>query len=136
MLYSELCGRAATVLHLREALKEEARDCGRPEGLVSILRALRACYGMTTKEARNKLATLCRHFHTTLQEHATEVQRLLLVAYEDSPERHRLNMALGMFSSSLGNAHLQKHLMAIGVETLEVALRRGICAISEVGNLN
>lgn len=117
--------RGATLIHLREALQEGARDCGRAGDLEGIFTALRARYGLTPKEARFRLNTLTKDFKTSLQEHATEVKRLTDVAHGELPAHYRDTMALEMFSSSLGNVYLQRHLLAMNIRDLDSAVRAG-----------
>ena len=76
---------AAARLHLREALKETARDCGKPDTLDGIFAALRARFGLTNREARARLAALKREHKTSLQEHASEMERLVTIASADPP---------------------------------------------------
>jgi hypothetical protein len=116
---------AATLLHLREALKEGARDCGRAQRLTGIFTALRARFGLSPREARSKLNSLRRETSTTLQEHASEVQRLVDVAYADLPQCHKADMIVDTFCSTVGNAYLQRHLLAVPTHTLEDAVRAG-----------
>ena len=113
------------MLHLREVLKDTATDCGKAENVEAIIGALRARFGMSVREARTKLAVLKRDYKITLQEHASEVERLVGIAYEDLPPRHREQMALDTFHSSLGNAYLQRHLLAVPTPNLEMAVRAG-----------
>ena len=54
-----------------------------------------------------------------------EVERLVSLAYGDLPEVHRNGMALETFSSTLGNAYLQRHLLAVQAGTLGEAVRAG-----------
>lgn len=115
----------AKFLHLREALREGARDCGRAGTIDGIFTALRARYGLSPKEARLQLNTLKKRFQTSLQEHATEVQRLTEVAHGELPPQYRDTLALEAFSSSLGNAYLQRHLLAMNVRDMDSAVRAG-----------
>lgn len=115
----------AALLHLRERLKEQARDCGRGSTLPAIFTMLRARFGITPKQARTRLANLKKEYKTTLQEHAMEVERLSNLAFGDLPEPTRQEMAVEHFSGSLGNAYLQRHLLAIHTPTLEAAVRAG-----------
>ena len=48
----------ATRLHLQEALKEGARECGRAGTIPGILAAIRARHGLSAREARAQLASL------------------------------------------------------------------------------
>lgn len=116
---------AAAYLHLREALKEGAQDCGRPQTLAGIFTALRARYGLSPREARTRLNGLRRDSSTTLQEHASEVQRLVEIAYADLPRHNRESMVIDTFCNTIGNAYLQRHLLAVPTDTLEDAVRAG-----------
>jgi hypothetical protein len=116
---------AATLLHIREALKGTAQACGNAETLEGVYNALRARFGLSVREARSKLSTLKREPRTTLQEHATEVTRLMNVAYAELPLEHRQRMTLDMFQGTLGNAYLQRHLLAVDARTLEDTVRAG-----------
>lgn len=71
------------MLHLREELIEKATGLWR-----GIMSTPRACYGMMTKEAMKKIATIGRYSHATLQEHATAAQWLARVAYEHLSVQH------------------------------------------------
>ena len=115
----------ASLLHLRHALKEGARDCGRPGSLAGVISALRARYGLSPKEARAKISTLRKDARVSLQDHATEVSRLCQMAYHDLPDRYRASMALETFSNTLGNTYLQRHLLAVQATTIEQAVRDG-----------
>jgi hypothetical protein len=117
--------RAATLLHLRGALKDEARDCGGADTAAEILEALRARYGLTTREARSRLTYLRKEFKTSLQEHAKKVEELVQVAYPDIRQNTRVEMTVDHFVNSLGNAALQRHLLAVQPDSLVEAVRAG-----------
>lgn len=115
----------AALLHLREALKDEAQDCGRAGTIPAIFTALRARYGLTPREARSRISALKRDSQTSLQEHATEVERLVGVAYADLPQGYQNRMVLDTFCGTIGNSYLQRHLLAVDTETVEDAVRAG-----------
>lgn len=115
----------AALLHLREALKEGAQDCGRAGTIPAIFIALRAKYGLTPREARSRINALKRDTQTTLQEHATEVERLVAVAYADLPQGYQDRMVLDTFCNTIGNSYLQRHFLAVDTETVEDAVRAG-----------
>ena len=71
------------------------------------------------------LARLKRNVKTTLQEHAAEVEKLVNLAHADLPTEYRTSMLVDMFSATLGNAYLQRHLLAVHAPTLERAVRAG-----------
>ena len=116
---------AAALLHLREALKDGARECGKANTIAGIFAALQARFGLSIREARAKLTSLRRDSRTSLQEHAAEVEKLVSIAYADLPERHQTDMALDTFCNTLGHAYLQRHLLAVQADTLENAVRAG-----------
>ena len=116
---------AATVLHLRGTLEEEARDCGAAGDLDDILTALRARFGMTPREARSKLGSLRRAYKTPLQAHATRVEELVRVAYPDLSLRLRLEMSLDYFNNGLEHTALQRHLLAVRPASLQEAVEAG-----------
>ena len=86
-------------------LKGKAKDCG--ESVHAVFSTLRARYGMTYREAWTRLASLRRSTHITLQAHAMEVDRLVELAYEGLPDAQKLEMAVELFCSTIGNTALQ-----------------------------
>lgn len=61
----------------------------------------------------------------SLQEHATEVQRLVGLAFVKLPGDCRHRMMLDIFYTSLSNASLQRHLLAAETTTLDSAVGTG-----------
>ena len=116
--------RAAS-LHLREALKGNAQEYGRPGNVEAIFAALRSRYGLSPKEARSKLSTLKKEQRGSLHDHAAEIERLARRAYQELPEATRNELILDTFCSSLGNASLQRHLLAIRPQALSEAVQCG-----------
>ncbi len=112
-------------IHLRAALKDSATACGQAETVEGIMTALRARFGMTSREAKAKLATLRRDSKTTLQEHAERVEKLVGIAYAEFPRQHIDAMKLDMFHTTLGHPYLQRHLLAVQAPTLEAAIHAG-----------
>ena len=115
----------AALLHLRDALRETAEDCGRAANVPAIFAALRARFGLSPREARTRLSALKKEFRTPLQEHAAEVERLVNIAYADLPQEHRASMRVEIFGNTLGYLPLQRHLLAVHTPTLEDAVRAG-----------
>ena len=112
-------------IHLRAALTDAAVACGQAEDVEHIFTALRARFGMTGREAKAKLAVLRKGQQTSLQEHAAQVDRLVDTAYAELPRQHQREMKLDIFQTSLGNAYLQRHSLAVQPRTLEDAVRAG-----------
>ena len=113
----------ASLLHLRETLKEGAQDCGRASQVEDVFTALRARYGLTPREARSRLNGLRRESKTTVHEHAAEIERLIEIAYSGLPGATRVEMAVDMFCSTIGNPYLQRHLLAVPTPTIQEAVK-------------
>ena len=118
-------GHGAALLHLRDALKNTAEDCGRAANVQATFAPLRARFGLSPREARSRLSVLKKNFRTPLQEHAAEVERLVNIAYADLPQEHRARMRIEIFDNTLGYLPLQRHLLAVHTPTLEDAVRAG-----------
>ena len=115
----------AALLHLREALQEGAQEYGRAGDIEGIFTALRSRYGLTTKEARSRLNNLKRDHRRSLHDHAVDVERLVRKAFAELPDETQASMMLDSFCSSLCNAALQRHLLAIQPDTLTAAVQHG-----------
>ena len=115
----------AELLHLRASLKEGAQECGKAADARGIFEALRARYGTSPREARNKLLNLKKEYKVSLQEHASEVEGLVELAFGDLPERTRRELTLEAFCNSLNHTYLQRHLLAMQPENLADAVRSG-----------
>ena len=113
----------ATWMHLREALREGARDCGQAATVRGIYAVLRARYGLTPREARNRLNNLRKEYRTPLAEHASEVKKMVERAYGDLPRENQEQMILEHFLNTLDNSYLQRHMLAVDPQTLEEAVR-------------
>ena len=86
---------------------------------------LRIRYGLTLHEARARLTALKKDSRTTLQEHATEVERLVSIAYSEMEADQQVHVAVETFAATLNHAHLQRHLLAGDIPSLETAVRAG-----------
>ena len=115
----------ATLLHLREFLQGDVKEYGRHGTTEAIFTALRSRYGLTAKEARSRLSTLKKDSRRFLHDHANDVEKLVGIAFEGLPEDMQNGMMLDTFCSTLGNAALQRHLMAIQPDTLPAAVQHG-----------
>ena len=115
----------AAILHSKASLNDSAKDCGRAATLEGIFDALRSKFGLSVREARGRLTTLQRHPTTSLQDHATQVERLMDVAYAELPRDYRRGMTVDTFTTTLGDANLRRHLLVMPNLTLEEAVRAG-----------
>ena len=119
-------GERTAVLHLRRALKDEARDCGGIyETMAEIFTALRARFGISPREARVRLSAAKRDFNTPLQAHANRIKELVGIAYPDMPRDIQEQMTLDQFINTLNQARLQEHLLAVRPDHLTEAITAG-----------
>lgn len=116
---------AISTLKIREVLTGKAQECGRGTDLQSIFNNLRLRFGITQREARSKLRGLRKDHKTSLQDHATEVEQLVNLAHPNLPQLYIRELVLETFTSSLGYPSLQKHLLAMRVDSLEAAIQAG-----------
>jgi hypothetical protein len=116
---------AASLLQLREALRGKAQECGNADSVEGVFEALQAKFGLSVREARNKITLLRRESKITLQEYGTEVSKLMNITYPELPVDHKQRLVLDTFQNTLNNTYLQRHLLAINPRTLEDAIRAG-----------
>jgi len=114
-----------TLIQLRLCLKGPAKPYRIGRDVGDIFKALRARFGLTTRDARVQLQGLRRNPKTNLREHATVVERLAQVAYGDLPADSRQSLALDASLQSINNLRLKQHLLVAEVETMKRALRLG-----------
>jgi len=107
------------------ALTEQAKPYGLEDSVDGIFAALRARFGISVVDARVHLQELHREKPTTLQDHATLVQKLARIAYSDLLELHRQHYTYDAFVQSLNDLGLHHQLQAKGVTTIEGALQEG-----------
>ena len=101
----------AALLHLRQALEGDAKDCGRPTDLEEVFDNLRARFGLMPREAWHRLNVEKKGFKTTLQEHASNIQSLVDVAYSSLPSTTRQEMYL---AEGVGNPKAWVQQEAVG----------------------
>ena len=114
---------AGTLIHLRESLKDDARECGRSATLQGVEDRLRSRFGMTPREAQAKLALCKKATKTSLQQHADDVSQLVQHGYAELENQQRRTLAVEAFINSLGNPALQRHLLAINPPNLPAAVK-------------
>lgn len=111
------------LLKLRASLIGNAVECGRGATVQAAFDALRARFGLTVRQARDQLGSLRKQPKSTLYEHGTLVEKLVRIAYPDMLPASQLDMVLDVFSRSLDNRYLQRHLLAVAPATIDAAVR-------------
>lgn len=110
------------ILHLRLSLTEKAADCGRGEDIPAILENLRARFGLTQRQAKDRLKRLRRGPQQSLQELGTQAEKLAATGYPNLCQAERTEMALEHFTSALDNVAAERHLLAVKPETMAEAI--------------
>ena len=111
-------GGQATLLHLRAHLEGSARACGVGRTRDRVEEALRARFGLSQRQAKDRLIHLRRDGKATLHEQAMEVQRLVDTAYPRLSRADKEQMAIDHLLRALDNRALQRHMLTIQPETV------------------
>lgn len=88
-----------------KSLREGTQDCVRTIAVQEIFEALRTRFVISCLDARKRLNTFRKEANISLQEHATEVQRLVGLTCVGLPEDYQHGMVINIFCSSLGDDH-------------------------------
>jgi hypothetical protein len=116
---------ATSVLKAREGLTGPARICGRHGTWAAIAGSLRLHYGLTQTEAEARLGSLRLQTGQSLADYGAEVERLVGVAYADTPDVPRQRLTMERFRLGLADPGLQGHLLARQPGTLDEMIRAG-----------
>ena len=73
--------KAESKLNFRISLERPAHDCGRGDSTSDIMDNLRARYGLTARQARDKLASIKKTTKQSVYELGLEITRLVNIAY-------------------------------------------------------
>lgn len=111
----------ATLLHLRSSLTGAAMNYGRGNTPVEIFAALRARYGTSVRQAKERLLSLKRGSSQPIPDLALEIKGLVGLAHPTMSEREREQMAIDHLIRSLDNKALQRHLLTADTSTLAQA---------------
>ena len=110
-------------LHLRSRLTGTAQGCGLGTTVEEILAALRARFGMTMRQAKERLMNLRRTENQPLQELGAEVKRLVGLAFPTLSSHDQEGMCLDYFLRVFDNKALQRHMLAIKPGSLAEAIQ-------------
>lgn len=114
---------AEAVLHLRSCLEDDAIDSGTGATVEAIFANLRARFGLTQRQARDRLSVLQRKPSQSLQALGLECERLVNVAYPNLGNNMQNTLAIDAFNRALDDRNLKRHLLLAGAETLTDTVR-------------
>ena len=112
-----------STLHLRSALGGKALECGRGETVEQIFTDLRAQFGMTTRQARERLLKFQKGSKQSVREAGTEILALVKKAYFKLDLEDQEEMALDIFTKSLENKELRRLLLVRPPSNMQDAIQ-------------
>ena len=111
------------ILHLRSQLTGDAQGCGHGESDQEIVDDLHARFGVSKRQARDRLAALKMKASQSIHSHAAEVTRMVKVAFPTLADADRQAMALEYFTRAQESKGIQRHLLAVAPPTIKVAVQ-------------
>ena len=100
-----------SVLHLRSSLGGRALECGRGKTSEEIFTELCLQFGMSTKQARERLRKFQRSSKQSLREVGSEIVTLVAKAYPKLDSEDQEDMAVDTFVKSLDSRDLRRLLV-------------------------
>ena len=91
----------------------DAQGCGHGDSYKEILEDLHARFGVSKRQARDRLAALKLKPGQSIYSQATEVTRLVEVAFPTLADADRRAMALEHFTRAWESKNIQRHLLAV-----------------------
>lgn len=95
-------------------MTDDAVDCSRGATTDVIYANLRARFGLTVKQARERLSSIEKTPNQTLQALSVEAERLVAVAFPQLAAQDRATLAIDAFIRALDNKGLKRHLLVAG----------------------
>lgn len=111
-----------SLLHLKCALEGAAAACSRGETLEIIFQGMRARFGISPRQARDKLGQLRYESNSSLHVLGVEVERLVDIAYPAAGQEVRNTLAIDSFTRALNHNALQRHLLVLQIESVADAV--------------
>ena len=122
-------------LHIRSQLQGDAQSCGQGESYQEIVDDLKARYGLTRRGARDRLTNIRLKAGQNVHKQASEITKLVSIAFPVLPDTDQQTMALEYFSRAWESKAVQEHLLSRGPTTIREAVRatEEFLAIHEAG---
>jgi len=108
----------AHLLQLQLSLADKATDCSRGSSVPQVEELLRNRFGLSTRQARNKLRYMKRLPKQSIQEVGVEAERLTRLAYPDLRPQDQEEMMIEAFLEAIDNRAVRRHLLASPAYTL------------------
>ena len=115
--------RVQRTLHLRSQLAGEAQGCGHGDSYQEIVDDLHARFGVSRRQARDRLAVLKMRASQSIHSQAAEVSRMVKVAFPTLADADQRAMALEYFTRAWESKSIQRHLLAVAPVTMKEAVQ-------------
>lgn len=112
-----------TLLQLRSSLEGKAVESGRCETTNEVFQSLRQRFGMTVRQARDKLDSLRKTSKQDLFDFGDDIKKLTEIAYPDQDRTFLTQTALEKFIKGLSNSRLQQHMLLVRPANIPDAIR-------------
>ena len=104
-------------LHLRAQLLGPAQNCGRGRSKAEIVEDLRARFGLTGRQAKERLSMLRRGARQSLHDLCAEITMLVGLGFPVLPQADQDSLTLDYFLQAVDNKALHRHMLAIRPRT-------------------
>ena len=101
------------LLHFRLNLTEKAQECGQFDKTEDVLEELRSRFGITFRQARDKLDLRHKLPSQGIHELGMEISKLVKLAYPNMSAADREDMAMDRFAKVMNNVELSWYLMPL-----------------------
>ena len=115
--------RVQRTLHLRSQLAGDAQGCGHGDNYQEIVDDLHARFGVSRRQARDRLAALKMRAGQSIHSQAAEVSRMVKVAFPTLADADQRAMALEYFTRAWESKSIQRHLLAVAPITMKEAVQ-------------
>ena len=100
------------ILHLRGSLEGTAHECGRGQTVTEVVESLKTKFGITPRQARDKLSSIKKTSRQSVIELGTEISKLVNIAYPNQDAAFVTETSLKVFGRAINHKALQQHLLA------------------------
>ena len=115
--------RVQRTLHLRSQLAGDEQGCGHGDDYQEIVDDLHARFGVSRRQARDRLAALKMRASQSIHSQAAEVSRMVKVAFPTLADADQRAMALEYFTRAWESKSIQRHLLAVAPITMKEAVQ-------------
>ena len=110
-------------IKLREGLRGSAIECGRSRSLSDILESLRERFGVSPREARNRLEKVQWNDQRSVREQAEEIKKWIGIGYPETADDTQEELAVERLIRATTDVDLRRHWLARDPRTIEMAIK-------------